>query len=137
MLHVQAMQQRDQSRPGSVFDGAFTRDLSAHVAGGAWLRRGDPDPQFVLLFGGQWADAALVAEVRQTGAPSARPEQGRSSLHAIQGPGSRPRIMKRTRIVADLIREGFFGFAKRPHVRFLPGEVRGRGSNALSCYLKG
>jgi hypothetical protein len=66
VFHVQAMQQRDQSRPSLVFDAAFTRDPSAHFAGGAGQGRSNPDLQFVLLFGCQPAGAALMAEVCQT-----------------------------------------------------------------------
>jgi group II intron reverse transcriptase/maturase len=44
VLHLQPMQQRDQSRPGLVFDATFTRDPGAHFAGGAGQGRGDPDP---------------------------------------------------------------------------------------------
>ncbi len=49
VLHVQAMQQRDQSRPGLVFDAPLTRDPGANFASGARQGRSDPDRQFVLL----------------------------------------------------------------------------------------
>ena len=60
------MQQRDQSRPGLVFDVVFTRDPSTHFAGGAGQGRSDPDLQFVPLFGRQSAGTTLMAEVGQT-----------------------------------------------------------------------
>ena len=60
------MQQRDQSRPGLIFDVAFTRDPGADFTGGARQGRSDPGFQLVLLFDAQPAGTPFVAEVRQT-----------------------------------------------------------------------
>jgi hypothetical protein len=50
VLHVQPMRQRDQSRPGLVFDSAFTGDPCPHLTGSAGQGGSDPELQFVLLF---------------------------------------------------------------------------------------
>ena len=59
------MQQRDQPRPGLVFNATFVCDPGADFTRRARQRRGDPGFQGVLLRYCQPATATLVAEARK------------------------------------------------------------------------
>jgi hypothetical protein len=66
VVHANAVQQRDQARPGLVFDAAFSRNPRTDRAGRAWQGCGDPGFQLVLLLHRQPAAAPFMAEARQT-----------------------------------------------------------------------
>jgi hypothetical protein len=65
MLHVQPVQQRDQSRATLVNDGAFFFDPGANCRRRPRQCLGDPGLQLVLLLDVQPARAAFIAKARR------------------------------------------------------------------------